>query len=1076
MRASDDIQPGMINHRTLLLTALLLSTLHVAKGGPIGKEEALRVAKSFVSARHIDASPRLTLAYSGHAAGIISDTPCYYVFTDKDSHGFVIVAGEEQSRQVLGYSDCGDFDADNLPGGLRYLLDWYADELTMARSQAKKAPSASAHAAAATPNTSIPRQAIPPLLTTTWDQKAPYNLKCFMADGTQSLAGCVATAMAQVMHYHKWPSTATPTIPAYTATNGMKYRALPPTTFAWEKMKGAYNPLSDGKPIDASLDAVADLMLYCGHSVEMNYKSDAAGAYTIMIPQALQNIFGYSDDARELRRSNYNNDVWCDIVYNELLNHRPVIYAGATSTTLTHVFICDGYDGNGLFHINWGAGGKSNGYFSLSSLRPSVLAEEYSAFDNSQRMTIGIHPPGTEVDPSPTYLATQQLKTTAASYTYNKSTGIKKTFNYSFTGIVNQVCTDAALGLFRNDSLLEVLAISPNIQVMRDSTVTLKPTSTFGANLNDGSYELRGLNRLPGESQWRNNLDNEKFHVNMVIGGGKAIFTNTEASSSTDTSEPVLKVTSISQVFESGVSPKQIRVVVRNTSEVDFNGTAYLILNNDKSLYEGCFVDAGQEATINFHTDKPAGIYTAKIQAKNATYNKTFSMGQLTLTDEGKLPILTLKNVSFKNVSGAYHYGRMLEGTMTLRNETNNDYCGLISYYIYHKDIDYKYQMSLLVSIKAGESATIPLTFENLEYGDRVSVIDIGDPFTTYYTSSNTWTVTPGFVTWTATGERSATAPPYFARVPETAAAASLEGLSISSIMPNSNENTIYYFDSDAIIPAAFKGKNVVLGNKAESIHLTEGKDFYIPYSFKALSVSATRTPSIGFDGKGGWQTISLPFSVDSILDTSNGNRKLLWSITTTPANDGKDLWLRELSGINGPEAHFTDVYHWRANAPYLLAVPDHLWGKGSDLVGHTLSFCATNALVESTASPKVVYGGYNFVSSTGHTLPKGAYTLNDTGKAFIPATSTSISPTTAYLLPSESVTPPSTIQIVNHTALPGDVNGDGELNVIDVMTTVNVALYKSVDLFIKGNGDMNDDNIIDVNDVMLLIWEILSH
>ncbi|MBQ4296249.1 MAG: dockerin type I repeat-containing protein, partial [Prevotella sp.] len=652
----------------------------------------------------------------------------------------------------------------------------------------------------------------------------------------------------------------------------------------------------------------------------------------------------------------------------------------------------------------------------------------------------------------------------------------KKTFNYGFSGVVNLVCADAGLGLFRNDTLLEVLTVSPNMRVVRDSIITLKPSSTFGANLKDGNYEVRGINRLPGESQWRNNLDNDKYHVNMVIGEGKAVFSNKEEPSGGGTSEPVLAVSSISQVFESGVNPKQIRVVVRNKSDVDFIGTAYLILNNDKNLYEGCFVDAGQEATLNFHTDKPAGIYTAKLLVKDDNYSQTFNLGKLTLTDEGSLPVLTLVDVSFKNVSGAYHYGRMLEGTMTLRNKTNSDYCGLISYYIYHKDIDYKYQMSQLVSIKAGNSATIPLTFDNLEYGYQVSVIDIGDPFTTYYAASDTWTVTPGFVTWTATGERNATAPPYFARIPETAAAASLEGLSLSSIMPNSNENTIYYFDSDAIVPAAFKGKNVVLGNKAESIHLNEDKDFYIPYSFKAQRVSATRTPSIGFDGKGGWQTISLPFSVDSILDTSNASRQLLWSITTTPSNDGKDLWLRELSSIDGSKAHFTDVYHWRANAPYLIAVPDHLWGKGSDLVGHTLSFCATNTLVESTTSPKVVCSGYEFVSSTNHTLPKGAYTLNDAGKAFTPSTSTTTRPTHAYLLPSEGVTPPSTIQIVNHTALPGDVNGDGELNVIDVMATVNVALFKSVNLFIKGNGDLNDDNIIDVNDVMLLVREILSH
>ncbi|MBO4850788.1 MAG: C10 family peptidase [Prevotella sp.] len=1063
--------------RTLLLTALLLSSLGVAKGGPIGKEEASRVANSFLATRQAFTSHHLSLAYSGHSSTATTDDPCYYVFTSETGRGFVIVSGEEQSQQVLGYSDTGTFDAEDIPGGLRYLLDWYADELTITRHPSKKtAIQTTATRAASTSSTnSSPRHAIPPLLTTTWDQKAPYNLKCFMADGTQSLAGCVATAMAQVMNYHEWPVTATPSIPAYTAINGMRYASLPPTTFSWEKMKGAYYPLSKNEDVDASLEAVADLMLYCGHSVEMNYKSDAAGAYTTMIPQALHDIFGFSDEVRELRRSNYNNDVWCDIVYNELLNHRPVLYTGATSSTLTHVFICDGYDGHGLFHINWGAGGKSNGYFSLSSLRPSVLAEEYSAFDNSQRITVGIHPPTTKVDPSPSYLATQQLNTTAGTNTYSKISGVKKSFNYSVTGVVNLVHADAGIGLFSNDSLVEVLSTKSNLRVVRDSAVTMKFTCTFGANLEDGTYEIRGVNRLPGENQWRENLDNNIYFITMEVSNGKAVFTNADAPSGGETSVPVLQVSSFSQVFESGVNPKQIRVVVRNTSNVDFIGTAYLILNNDMSLYEGCFVDAGQEATINFHTDKAAGSYTAKLQAKGNNYNKTFSLGKLTLTEDGSLPILTLENVSFKNISGDIHYGRVIDGSMTLRNETKEDYCGLMSYYIYHHDTDYKYQMSQLVTIKAGESATIPLTFENLEFGDHVSVMDIGDPFTTYYHQSNTWTVTPGFVTWTATGERNATAPPFFARVPETAAAASLEGLSLTGIMPNSNVNTIYYFDRDAIIPASFQGRNVVLGNKAENICLVEGKDYYIPYSFKASYVSATHKPTIGFDGRCGWQTISLPFVVDSIYDTSDSQRQLKWSITTTPSNDGKDLWLRELAGINGDEALFTDVYRWRSNTPYLMAVPDSHWGETCDLVGHTLYLTATNTLVESTASPKVVCGAYEFTGVSGHALPVGAYVLNASGDAFIPA-STIATPTSAYLLPMEGATPPPAIHIINHTAHLGDVNGDKEVNIIDVMTTVNVILCKAVNIFIKGNGDLNYDDIIDVSDVMMLVREILSN
>ena len=67
----------------------------------------------------------------------------------------------------------------------------------------------------------------------------------------------------------------------------------------------------------------------------------------------------------------YTYDNWIDLIYNELYQGRPVVYGGE-GTDVGHEFVCDGYmyEGGDLFHINWGWGGMSDGYFVLSVLNP----------------------------------------------------------------------------------------------------------------------------------------------------------------------------------------------------------------------------------------------------------------------------------------------------------------------------------------------------------------------------------------------------------------------------------------------------------------------------------------------------------------------------------------------------------------------------------------------------------------------------------------------------------------------------------------------------------------------------------
>lgn len=189
--------------------------------------------------------------------------------------------------------------------------------------------------------------------------------------------------MAQVMNYWQWPTTETPEIPAYeyTVSNLQKdvketfsADALPPVIFDWNNMRNRYlneygNPLSD--VTDAQADAVATLMRYCGQSVHMVYSPYISIVNSHNIADALRQYFGYANSTMFVARDGYTIGEWEDMIYNELANNRPVIYSGASDEG-GHAFICDGYDGNGLFHINWGWETNQDNYFSLSVLDPNV--------------------------------------------------------------------------------------------------------------------------------------------------------------------------------------------------------------------------------------------------------------------------------------------------------------------------------------------------------------------------------------------------------------------------------------------------------------------------------------------------------------------------------------------------------------------------------------------------------------------------------------------------------------------------------------------------------------------------------
>ena len=382
----------------------LIAAAQTVWADEVTPEEALWLAQNFMQNHEATgSSPRKAqaatpqLTPNGQICGL-------YIFNVADDGGYVIVSNDDRTIPILGFSDSGSIDPDNIPDNMRAWLQGYADEIagmpeTALNDQTTNSPNnqSKARRKVGTHSTTP----ITPLITTTWNQSAPYNNLCPMDEinGGRSVTGCVATAMAQVMKYHQWPTTST-AIPGFTcSTLGNKtLDALPATTFDWTNMIKSYkNSYSD-----AEAAAVATLMQYCGWSVKMMYSAKVSSAYGHDVVTALKNYFGYKTTVQDIVRSRYSYADWTNLIYNELSQRRPVVYCGQSADG-GHCFVCDGYQYEGstdLFHMNWGWGGTSDGYFVLSVLNPNEQgiggSVTNSAFNAGQEAIVGIQKPSDE--------------------------------------------------------------------------------------------------------------------------------------------------------------------------------------------------------------------------------------------------------------------------------------------------------------------------------------------------------------------------------------------------------------------------------------------------------------------------------------------------------------------------------------------------------------------------------------------------------------------------------------------------------------------------------------------------------
>lgn len=414
---------------------LILSATMTALAQPISLEEAMNRSRQFLQSDHANNGMR-RVAKKARLTVANTNLEGLYVF-NVNGEGFVIASGDKRALPVLGYGE-GTFDWQTIPENMRAMLRDYSRSIMALNAQE---PAESSDETAPS-NAPVKRAAVAPMITAMWGQDTGYDYYTPTYNGIvekfqnkKTLTGCAATAMALIMNYHKWPKQV-PEIPAYTyivnnlqqsVSETFSLDVLQPTTFDWDNMRDKYltEPDEEGNRqllADVTTEqtkAVGLLMRYCGQSVQMRYSSNVSLTNTQQAVYAFLRYFGYDNTTRYVNRYDYSIDGWEELIYNEVAQGRPVLYA-ANADNGGHAFVCDGYDGQGRFHINWGWDGLANSYFSLSVLdyheaMRTDANQNSVGFNINQEAIIGIKPAATpitdyNIDPILTEMSPYHIK------------------------------------------------------------------------------------------------------------------------------------------------------------------------------------------------------------------------------------------------------------------------------------------------------------------------------------------------------------------------------------------------------------------------------------------------------------------------------------------------------------------------------------------------------------------------------------------------------------------------------------------------------------------------------------------
>ena len=623
---------------TTILIAICVSALF-ANGKQISQNAALSAARKYSRTGQVAPAKNLRSDKTNNAP--------YYAFNLEQ--GYVIVSGDDEMTELVGYAENGFFDAENVPPQMQLWLDGYAEYVAAVQSGKAKARKILL--------SDSPSVVVEPLVTTKWNQDAPFNNFApeYTDDNnnTQRCAtGCAATAMAQIMKFHNWPEQGVGHYSYEHQSFGTISSNFSEHVYDWTNMIDRYN---NGEYSSEQADAVALLMKDCGVSLNMNY-GPVSGASIYSYYPAFKNYFRYT--SRTVNRSGCETAEFTKIITDELQEGRPIIYCG-TGEDGGHAFVVDGYDTNYFLHVNWGWGGYSDGYFDMNYMDPTGLGigGGSGAFKWNQGIVLA-RPLKDGVEP---YEFIQQL----CFVPYDDVKGgifceqempankgdvvtilLRNTANLSgesFFGSLN-------VGVFDDSGALVTMGNEERIENNNGELLEFQSGSLYSvdlpmtlntAGIADGNYIVRAMSKADGDV-WRKFASTDC--LNMTVADGKVYLSAPTPNIS------MVRIGSYDTATYKGFS-FNADVTVHNSSSIPVDGSIMFTVTDSET---GDALSGSLRAIVYDNCDFKARISfptTYDFFVIGKTYNISFTGFQT--TDGKTLPINNAIPLSFSIVENA---------------------------------------------------------------------------------------------------------------------------------------------------------------------------------------------------------------------------------------------------------------------------------------------------------------------------------------------------------------------------------------------------------------------------------------
>ena len=997
--------------KKLLLTTVLTLVAVFAMANPVDRTAAMQKAKNFMQGVNPQAQLQ-TPATSRKAMGDQAQKP-YYIFNAEKNQGFVIVSGDDRSEEILGYSDEGHLDVDNMPEGLQYLLDMFTEELQALGDEGNAESTTGSVRRAPRKSMSTGRHPVAPMTTSKWTQGTPFNNKYPKYTGGSNQgktppSGCGIIALSQMVYFHKYVNMRYD-LPSYKIDTEFyqgTIPSLPKRTFDFSKLKDSY----ENGYTTAEADSISTFIKYIFTGVRGYFaKATSTQTPSASVESRMSTYFNYK--MTFIQRSNIRPDEFEDHAYNDLRQGLPVMMFGS-GPNWDHFFICDGYSYDGFFHFNFGWAGMCNGYFRLSPLNfynyatPNAVGKQlrgyfgfrpndgrpYEKYESVDNMTGGIRRLTFSDGESDVIYNTKTITSTRST---------DGTFNFN---------TYKACILLDNYTNLEGSERTFNTElavVDKDGNVI----STFGAQ--DATIPAKDYVTLYYDFTG----------ISVPQGDGEYYFVHrSKAKAATDGMFHFSEIKASYCHYKAVVKNNKMTLTVVKTFDFDTSKTEligqcatnwhtvarfYATNNSFNTMTRIYNLYVGSVTNENFQDNKPLKLAARASGYIDLNFNPGDSDNKLVLydTDRGQTDATynyTLNTAVSRNLTCTWYvtnapstssttlYGNELTGYIQVKNNSSVEYNDMLTLNTHLGTSAYngsnKYT-SHLYPVKIPAGGTVNIDLSELDYSDLFDLYREGLAYGLKLTldlysgkgdradkiAYRTYTITKGLLWWDDKGKLHAQASSSSTNftTPSNAVAVSIQGATTpKSITANTNPNTIYYVDSDSEVTLVTNGgaKNIVKGTQAVTdIKFNDNYAAFVPKSFTASKVSYTRQFTNGFEGNEttrGWSTICLPFNVQKITNAAQDEDI---DFFRNKDDKGKNFWLRKYKGHEFRSLYFDYPTAFEANVPYIISMPGQTYQSEGDkwcLTNKDIVFSAEDVEVEKSISI-VDCDNYDFIGTT---------------------------------------------------------------------------------------------------------------